>query len=138
MLGLQLMKKLYIALKTTLEAQLIKNSRDTNLYQKQSNGKIESIHRHYTQEKELVKNDMNAVEDKTSPEYEALMQEYNDLKDEEDAQCSVVEKDATDYEQVMTSENDSIENRLEAIKADLESSKELQKEKVEQEFGYFE
>ena len=28
---------------------------------------------------------------------EALMQEYNDLKDEEDAQCSVVEKDATDF-----------------------------------------
>jgi len=137
MLGFQLMKKLYIALKTTLEGQLTKNSRDTILYQKQSNGKIEQIHKYYTNEKELIKNKMNEIDDKTSPEYEELLQEYNELKDEEDQLCEIVEKDSTDYEQAKTTENDSIENRLEAIKADLESTEEQQKEKIESEYGYF-
>ena len=65
-----------------IDAQMLRNSEDLRLKQKQSSAEVERIHGQYQQEESMVRNEMKGV-DKLSDEYEELLTELQELQDEE-------------------------------------------------------
>lgn len=119
-----------------IDAQMLRNSEDLRLKQKQSSAEIEKIHGQYHQEESMVRNEMRETE-KVSDEYKELMSELEELQEEEDRLVSAQESQAKDYEEYIEIQNSSLETRREAIKADQEATKEYVKEDTEKSFGYF-
>ncbi len=121
-----------------IETQMTKNSMAIRLRQKQSSSKISEIHAKYDVEKERIRNEINSLDDDaSSDEYQDLMSELNDIKDAEEREVEVEENAANDYETGVQLENDNLSTRLEALKADNESLKEMHQQNIESSFGYF-
>ena len=120
-----------------IETQMTKNSMAIRLRQKQSSSKISEIHAKYDVEKERIRNEINSLDDDaSSDEYQDLMSELNDIKDAEEREVEVEENAANDYETGVQLENDNLSTRLEALKADNESLKEMHQQNIESSFGY--
>lgn len=129
--------QLYKAKRSDLQAQLLKNSTTLSLKQKHSSNDIQKIHEKYDQEEQMVRNEMNSLDDKTGNEYLELLSELEEIKDEDDRECEVAEAAAQEYEQKITVENSSIETQLQAVNADIEGFEEMRKDSIEKNFGYF-
>jgi hypothetical protein len=120
-----------------IEGQLMNNSmdlRDIHKYRINDLGELEAA---YTEEAELIRNEMETIDDKKSSEYEALMDELNDLKDELDRQQKSVEEITSVREEEIRSENAMLETQNEAIHADIEAYEECRKKNIEEDFAYF-
>ena len=121
-----------------IENQITKNSMAIRLKQKHSSAKISEIRAKYQVEEEKIRNKIDSLdEENSSKEYEDLMTELKELRDMEDDEVEVEENAATDYETDIQLENDNLSTRLEAMKADTESLKELHQKNIEDSFGYF-
>ncbi len=121
-----------------IENQMVTNNMRINLKHKQSSAKISDIHAKYQVEEERIRNEINSLdEENSSLEYQDLMAELKELRDMEDDEVEVEENAATDYETQLQLENDNLSSRLEAIKSDNESLKELHQKNIEDSFGYF-
>ena len=121
-----------------IENQITKNSMAIRLKQKHSSAKISEIRAKYQVEEEKIRNKIDSLdEENSSKEYEDLMTELKELRDMEDDEVEAEEIAATDYETDIQLENDNLSTRLEAMKADTESLKELHQKNIEDSFGYF-
>ncbi len=121
-----------------IENQITKNSMAIRLKQKHSSAKISEIRAKYQVEEEKIRNKIDSLdEENSSKEYEDLMTELKELRDMEDDEVEAEENAATDYETDIQLENDNLSTRLEAMKADTESLKELHQKNIEDSFGYF-
>jgi len=121
-----------------IETQMTKNSMSLRLKQKQSAAKISDIHAKFDVEKQAIRSEINSLDDEASSnEYENLMSELNELKAEEEQAVEIEEQASNDYETRIQLENDNLGSRLEAIKADNESLKEMHQQEIEKSFGYF-
>ena len=117
--------------------QMTDNTLNLRLKQKYSSDTISQIHSKYDQEEQLIRDEINALEDKSGNEYEELISELKELKEEEDAEIEKTEEESNDYETHIELENAQLETRLEAIKTDNESYKECLEGNIEKSFGYF-
>ena len=121
-----------------IENQITKNSMAIRLKQKHSSAKISEIRAKYQVEEEKIRNKIDSLdEENSSKEYEELMTELKELRDMEDDEVETEENAATDYETDIQLENDNLQTKLEAMKADKESIKELLQKNIEDSFGYF-
>ena len=115
-----------------IENQITKNSMAIRLKQKHSSAKISEIRAKYQVEEEKIRNKIDSLdEENSSKEYEDLMTELKELRDMEDDEVEAEENAATDYETDIQLENDNLSTRLEAMKADTESLKELHQKNIE-------
>lgn len=122
----------------TLTNQITDNSSDLRLLQKYASNDIQNIRNNYAPEKDRIKNEiasLDKIEDRD--EYLELAAELNDLKEAESREIEQVEKQLNEKETEVQFENETLEVQLEAINADIESFKEMLKETVERNFGYF-
>ena len=121
-----------------MELQILKNQESIRLRQKQSSSKISEIHAKYDVEKERIRSEINSLdEDVSSDEYQDLMAELNEIKDAEEREVETEENESSDFETELQVQNDNITSRLEALKADNESLKEMHQQNIESSFGYF-
>lgn len=122
----------------TLTNELTDNSMDLRLAQKHSSNEIQDVRNKYSPEKERIRNeiaDLDKIEQQS--EYQDLMAELNDLKTEEEAEVARIEDEMNDHETEIQLENETLEVQLEEINTTNESFKEMLKENVEKDFGYF-
>jgi len=128
----------YIAAENDIELQLNLNSQEKINHMNKASDDISKIHDKYGAEEEYVQNEMNEVaDDKTSAEYQNLMQELNELESEEDEKVEQIEEEQTRYENKVDTENDMLETRYEAAKSDREGFEDARKDDIEKSFGYF-
>ena len=120
-----------------MEGQITRNSMNLRLKQKIS--AQSDIHNKFKEEKDKIRNEISNL-DKTAinNEYQDLMAELNELKDEEEQAVEREEQEAKDYEERVQLENDGLETRLEALRADTQSLKEFSEDSIKDSFGYFE
>lgn len=124
------------AQKETLTNQLTDISSDTIMDTKYAANAKSAIDNDYEINKELIKNEMELIDDQTCPEYEELLKELNELKDERDQKMKRVEEEETYKEEVRDQEKVIIEADLEAVNADIESFKEGRDRAIEEEYSY--
>ena len=120
-----------------LENQMVFNSETLELLSKYRSNDLAELMAEYTQEADLIKNEMATIDDKGSSEYEALMLELKELRDELESQQKMIEEKNTDREQDINVENASLETQNEDIHAQIESFKEGREQKIKDNFGYF-
>jgi len=122
----------------TLTNELTDNSMDLQLKQKHSSNDIDAIRSHYAPEKERINNEIKEL-DKTEQhdEYQDLITELKELKDEEEREIEQIEEETNDYETKIQLENEQLEVQIEEINSSTETFKEMLKESVEKNFGYF-
>lgn len=122
----------------TITNELTDNSMDLRLEQKHSSNEIADIHAHYAPEKERIQNEIAGLDKiEQQDEYQDLMTELKELRDQEEAEVAQIEEDMKDQETAIQAENDILEVQLEEINTTTESFKEMLKQNIEQEFGYF-
>ena len=102
--------------------QMTDNTLNLRLKQKYSSNTISQIHSKYDQEEQLIRDEINALEDKSGNEYEELISELKELKEEEDAEIEKTEEESNDYETHIELENAQLETRLEAIETLLSTT----------------
>ena len=137
MLNQQAAILLYDAMLNELNNQVTDNSMDVRLLQKYSSDEVSKINHKYALEEEMVRNEINQLDEKSGSEYDDLMAELKDLKDAQDKELERVEEKNEDAESAKTLENDNLEVRAEAIRADKEALEEAMQKEIEDEFGYF-
>ena len=137
MLNQQATILLYDAMLSELNNQMTDNSMDTRLLQKYSSDEVSKVHHKYAQEEEMIQNEINQLDDKSGSEYKELMAELKELRDEEDKEVERIEEKNSDAENAKSVENESLEVRAEAIRADRDALKEAMQKEIEDEFGYF-
>lgn len=122
----------------SLTNEITDNSMDLRLAQKQASNQIDMVHANYAPEKEAIRNEIEGL-DKTEQreEYQNLMTELNDLKQEEETKVAKIEDELNEYETEIQAENEMLEVQLEDVQTQTESFKEMLKENIEQEFSYF-
>ncbi|MBQ4647482.1 MAG: hypothetical protein IJB79_09060 [Candidatus Gastranaerophilales bacterium] len=122
----------------TLTNELTDNSMDLRLVQKYSSNDIEAVRAKYNPEKEQIRNEIAEL-DKTeqADEYQDLMTELKELREEEEAEVEAIEDKLNEYETEVQAENETLEVQLEDINAQTEVFKEMLKSNVEEEFSYF-
>ena len=120
-----------------LEAQLINNEERENAQHIKSSNETTKIHRKYDYEEELIQNEMDKIEDKTSDEYFDLMAEKKDLKEAEDKDVEQIEIKETEVQDKIERENATIEERKKALEEDKEATQENTKEDAQNSFAYF-
>lgn len=123
--------------KNDLEAQITNNSQDLRLKQKHSSADSAEVNANYAADAELIRNEMNSLDDKTGAEYEELMAELKELQDDRDRQLTEIEEAATDYQNKIDIENDTLQTQLEAVNADIKGFEEARDQDIEDGFGYF-
>lgn len=123
--------------KNDLEAQITNNSQDLRLKQKHSSADTAEINDNYEADAELIRNEMQGLDDKTGAEYEELMAELKELQDDRDRQLTEVEQASTDYQNKIDIENDTLQTQLEAVNADIKGFEEARDQSIEDGFGYF-
>lgn len=118
---LQILAKLTgIALKNNIEDQMTTNSMELRTKQNASANVVTKLHRKYDVEQEMIQNEMDACDDKTSDEYKELMAELKDSKEAEDKAVEQEEEKAQDYQNRIDNENAILQDRLTAISEDQE------------------
>ena len=114
------------------------NSMDLRLLQKYASNEIDKIHSKYAPEKEQIRSEIEGLDKKEArDEYEDLMGELNDIKDEEDAAVARVEEELHQKEEEINLENDTLQAQLESVNADREGLEEARNQRIEDEYGYF-
>lgn len=122
----------------TLTNEITDNSMDLRLHQKRSSKEISDIHAQYAPEKERIQNEIEGLDKiEQQDEYQDLMTELKDLREEEEAAVKQVEDETNDYETNVQTENEMLEVQLEEVNTTTESFKEMLKQNIEDEFGYF-
>ena len=114
-----------------IEFQRLMNSESEQYTHKQSSIELENVQDSYNTEIKLVRNEMRAVEDKTSNEYFDLMSELEELEDERDAEVKRLENEASDKEKKYQVQDTNLETRYNAVKADKEGIEEAQKSNIQ-------
>ena len=122
----------------TLTNELTDNSMDLRLKQQHSSNDVQAIRDKYAPEKDRINNEIQDL-DKTEQreEYQDLMTELKELKDQEESEVERVENETNDYETIIQMENENLEVQIEEINSSTETFKEMLKQSVESEFGYF-
>ena len=122
----------------TLTNELTDNSMDLRLLQKHTSAEIDKIRAYYAPEIEQIRNEIENL-DKTEnkEEYEDLIRELNDIKEEKEQKIAKYEDELSVNETERQSENEILEVQLEDIKAETESFREMLKQNIENDFGYF-
>ena len=122
----------------TLTNELTDNSMDLCLAQKHASADTDRVRAEYAPEEERIRNEIEGL-DKTEQkeEYDDLLRELNDLKEEKESKLEKIENELNEYETQIQSENEILEVQLEDINAQNESFKEMLKQNIENEFGYF-
>ena len=127
-----------IALVAEWEGQLLRLSQRKRLLQKISSNQITQIHQKYAPRKEEIRNEIKSLDDqRTTGEYQELMNELREIENMESQEVEAAEKEASEQEEDIQLEIDGIESRQEAARKDIESLKETRKENTERSFGYF-
>ena len=122
----------------SLTNQMTDNSMDLRLLQKYASNEIDKIHSKYAPEKEQIRSEIEGLDKKEArDEYEDLMGELNDIKDEEDAAVARVEEELHQKEEEINLENDTLQAQLESVNADREGLEEARNQRIEDEYGYF-
>ena len=122
----------------TLTNEQTDNSMDLRLAQKHNANSIEQIRSNYAPEKERINNEIESLDKvEQRDEYQDLMAELKEIKDQEEAEINRKEDEMADYEAGIQLENESLKTRLEAVQAQTDSFKEMLKQNIESEFGYF-
>ena len=136
--SLQMTIQLLEATSETLTNQITDNSMTLRLTQKHSSNLIDEIHDRYGAEKDAIRNEIESL-DKTeqSDEYQDLMTELKELREEEENEVARIEEDIKDKETNVQLENETLEVQLEEVNTQKESFQEMLKEKIEDNFGYF-
>ena len=117
--------------------QITDNTMDLRLKQKYQSDAIAQIHAKYNLEEELIRDEIENLDDKSGEEYAELMEELQELKDMEDQEVKAEEEKASDYELRMQLENDNLETRKEAMEKNIEAFQEALNQSIEKNFGYF-
>ena len=131
-----LMKLTNDALAPDIEAQMTDTSMTISLLEKYQSNSIKDIHYRYNLQEDAIQEEMDEL-DINSDEYAQLKEELQDLKELEDQEVSQVENETADKETPLQTENDYLETKLEAIKADNEALDEAIKQDIDDNFGYF-
>jgi len=122
----------------TLTNEITDNSMDLRLHQKRSSKEISDIHAQYAPEKERIQNEIEGLDKiEQQDEYQDLMTELKDLREEEEARIEVLEEKLNDKETKVQFENETLEVQLEDINSQTESFEEMLKQNIEKNFGYF-
>ena len=132
----QLMKLTNDALAQDIEAQMTDNSMNIRLLEKYQSNTIKDIHYRYNMEENALQEQMDDL-DVTSDEFAQLKEEMQNLKEMEDQEVAQVENETADKETPLQTENDYLETKLEAIRADNEALEEAIKQDIDKNFGYF-
>lgn len=121
-----------------LTNQITDNSMDLRLSQKYSSNEISKIHANYSQEKEKIRNQIENL-DKTenAMEYQSLIEELKDLRDQEDAEVETIENEMSEKEETINTQNDMLESQLEEVKQQSEAFGKMLDEDIQKNFGYF-
>lgn len=121
-----------------LTNQITDNSMDLRLSQKYSSNEISKIHANYSQEKEKIRNQIETL-DKTenAMEYQSLIEELKDLRDQEDAEVETIENEMSEKEENINTENDMLESQLEEVNQQSEAFGKMLDEDIQKNFGYF-
>lgn len=128
-----------ILFKNRLEAQLTANSQRLMLNNKQQSNASSSIRFKYTQEKDLVQNNIDKLgEKKSSDEYKEMMEELKELNEKEESELKAQEDTAADAEAEIQAETDSLETQLEETEQEIESYSECEDQDIEKSFKYAE
>ena len=122
----------------TLQAEITDNSMDLRLHQKHSSTEIADVHAQYAPEKERIQNEIAGLDKiEQQEEYQNLMTELKELREEEEAEVQQIEDETNDYETIVQTENEMLEVQLEEVNTTTESFQEMLKQNIEDEFGYF-
>lgn len=122
----------------TLTNEMTDNSMDLRLLQKYASNEIDKIHSKYAPEKEYIRSEIEGLDKQEArDEYEDLMGELNDIKDEEEAEVARVEEELHQREEEINLENDTLQAQLESVNADKEGFEEARNQRIEEEYGYF-
>lgn len=119
------------ATKATKTFQMTMNSHDLQVRHRDWSNAISKLHKTYGDEEKLLRNQMRAMDDKTSNEYFDLLSELEELQDEEDARVKEIESEQKDYEENVQAQNTSLETAIQAIDAQLESFQSAVKERAQ-------
>lgn len=122
----------------SLTNQITDNSMDLRLLQKYASNEIDKIRAKYAPEKERIRDEIADLDkEELRDEYEDLMGELNDIKDNEDAEIARVEEELHQKEEEVNLENDLLQAQLESVNADREGLEEARNQRIEEEYGYF-
>ena len=122
----------------TLTNQITDNSESLRLQQKHASNDVQKIRDNYAPEKERIRNEIASLDKiEQNDEYQDLMSELNDLKEDEEAEIATVEEAINDKETKVQFENETLEVQLEDINAQTESFEEMLKQNIEKNYGYF-
>ena len=122
----------------SLTNQITDNSMDLRLLQKYASNEIDKIHAKYAPEKERIRDEIEGLDKaEMRDEYEDLMGELNDIKDNEEAEVARVEEELHQKEEEINLENDLLQAQLESVNADREGLEEARNQRIEEEYGYF-
>jgi len=129
---------LYDAKSEDLTNQITDNSEDLRLLQKYASNEINEIHAKYAPEKERVRDEIESLDKaENRDEYEDLINELKDLRDEEEAEIEAVETRIHDKEEEVTVENDILQTQLEETNAQTEVFEQILSDNIKKNFGYF-
>ena len=138
MSSLDLTIKNLILTEEELTNQMTDNSMDLRLTQKYSSNDIETIRTKYAPEKERINNEIEALDKiEERDEYQDLLTEMKELKEQEEAEITRAEEELSDDETMIQLENETLEVQLEDVKAQKESFQEMRKQNNERIHGYF-
>lgn len=122
----------------TLTNELTDNSMDLRLEQKYSSNEIDNIRAEYAPEEERIRDEIESLDKiEQRDEYQDLLTELKDLREEKQDKIEKVEDETSDYETEIQVENENLEVILEDVNAQTEVFKEMLKQNVEEESGYF-
>ena len=122
----------------TLTNELTDNSMDLRLLQKHTSNEIAQIRQQYKPEKDRINNKIEGLDKiEQQEEYQDLLTELRELKEEEEEKIATVEEKLSDQETEFQTENELLEVQLEDINTQTESFKEMLKQNIEDNFGYF-
>jgi hypothetical protein len=129
---------LYDAKSEDLTNQITDNSEDLRLLQKYASNEIGEIHAKYAPEKERIRDEIESLDKaENRDEYEDLINELKDVRDEEDAEIEAVETRIHDKEEEVTVENDLLQTQLEEVNAQTEVFEQMLSDSIKKNFGYF-
>ena len=129
---------LYDVKSEDLTAQVTENSENLRLLQKYSSNDIAAVQAEYAPEKERIRDEIASLDKaENRDEYEDLINELKEVRDEEDAKIEYIENQIHDKEEEVTVENDQLQTQIEECKTQVEVFEQMLSDSVKKNFGYF-
>ncbi len=91
----------------------------------------------FNTDKEIIRNKMEGIEDKTGSEYKDCLAELQELQDAKDDALKLIEDEAKRYEEEIDQEVSSLQTQKEAVDADVESLEQARQEDIESFYDMF-